>query len=92
MDAVRHHLEPSASELDETLPAIVFAADRICRDLGLALPDAGHTERACVEEIPAAFMQKIDEIGYPDITFYLLEQREFLAYVADTVRSTFLTR
>ena len=34
-------------------------------------------------------MSKIDSIGYPDITFYLMEQQEFLSYVSDTVRSIF---
>ena len=30
-------------------------------------------------------------VGYPDISYYLLEQREFLKFVEDTVRSTFST-
>ncbi|MCH7599295.1 MAG: HDOD domain-containing protein [Myxococcales bacterium] len=88
VDAVAHHLECQHAE-DPLLAGIVFAADRICRDLRLAEPDAGHSERAWVEEIPPELMSKIDSIGYPDITFYLMEQQEFLSYVSDTVRSIF---
>ncbi len=88
VDVVLHHLQPSEAE-DPMLAGIVFAADRICRDLQLTEKDAGHQERAWVEEIPPELMSKIDDIGYPDITFYLMEQKEFLDYVRDSVHSVF---
>ncbi len=91
-EAVEYHLVPQDAPEQKLLAGIVFAADRICRDLRLAPKDPGHTDQAWVGEIPHDFMQRIEALGYPDITYYLIEQREFLKSVEDSVRATFASR
>ncbi len=89
VDAVAHHLEPEKSTDNALLASLVYTADRICRDLRLAPEDPGHRDRAWVTELPAEIIARVEDLGYPDITFYLIEQREFLRHVEDIVRATF---
>jgi len=89
IEAVTYSAVPHGAPKEGLLASIVFAADRICRDLQLAPPDPGHVDQAWVGEIPINFEAKLQKLGYPDITFYLIEQREFLKYVEDTVRASF---
>jgi HD-like signal output (HDOD) protein len=89
LDAVAHHLRPDEAPSDKLLATVVFAADRICRDLGLAPAEPGRAERAWVLEIPREIISRIESLGYPDITYFLIEQREFLRHVAEFVRQTF---
>jgi HD-like signal output (HDOD) protein len=89
IEAVEHHLDSVDEATDNELAGIVFAADRICRDLRLAPPSPGYEDRAWASELPSNLLTKLLTLGYPDITYYLIEQREFLKYVEETARATF---
>ena len=59
------------------------------RPIGISIGEADHPDQAWVAEIPAEFLDRITGLGYPDVTFYLMEQREFVNQVREVVEVTF---
>ena len=59
------------------------------RDLRLGPEDPSHVDQVWSSEISSHLLEQLVQHGYPDISFYLMEQHEFMRYVADTVHSTF---
>jgi HD-like signal output (HDOD) protein len=88
-EAVKFHLTPDLAPREKVLASILFAADRIWRDLGIGIGEADHSDQPWVAEIPAEFLDRITGLGYPDVTFYLMEQREFVSQVREVVQVTF---
>jgi HD-like signal output (HDOD) protein len=88
-EAVQFHLTPELAPCEKVLSSILFAADRIWRDLGAGTGTPELPESSWAEDIPEAFRGRIRALGYPDITFFLMEQREFVSDVREVVRSTF---
>jgi HD-like signal output (HDOD) protein len=90
--AARHQLMPSEAGDAETLATIVFAADRICRDLALGVQDSLHHPDPWIGDIPAGFVERIREVGFPDLTFYLIELQNDLEQIEDFTTSIFQER
>lgn len=89
VEAVRHQLTPDCAGDAEFLASLVFAADRICRDLDLDVEDPAHSQDAWITEIPDGLKTRIESSGYPDITFYLIELKDSLAMIEDFASSVF---
>lgn len=89
VEAVRHHLEPSDAGEHQQLATVVLCADRICRDLQFDALDPGQEDTAWIETLPSSAVESLAELGYPDLTWNLIEHREFLREVDETVRATF---
>ena len=90
IDAVEYQRNPDGASGDVLLPSIVFAANRMCCGLGLALesPD-GDGFLGWEDEISATLAGRIEDMGFVDMTYYLLSQMEFLTGIEDLVRATF---
>ena len=87
--AVEHHLEVPKMQKVAGLAGLVFVADRVCRDLKLGPEDRCPDGRPWIEQVPADLVARIQGLGYPDLSYYLLDQREFLGAVEETVIGTF---
>jgi HD-like signal output (HDOD) protein len=88
-EAVQFHLTPELAPCEKVLASILFSADRIWRDLAAGTGSPELPDHSWAEEIPEAFSARIRALGYPDITFFLMEQLEFVNDVREVVRSTF---
>jgi HD-like signal output (HDOD) protein len=89
VETARHQLMPAEAGDAETLATIVFAADRICRDLALGIQDSLHHPDPWIEDIPEAFVERIREVGFADLTFYLIELQNDLEQIEDFTTSIF---
>jgi HD-like signal output (HDOD) protein len=86
VDAVRLALRPTALGDGGELAGALFAADRICRDLGLGRGGFADGETPAIAELPGQLLAQIEAAGYPDVSFYLMEHRELLRDVPNFVR------
>ena len=88
-EAVEHQGTPEDAPNQKTLAGIIHAADCICRDLGLGPADPSKPNDVWVTLISPTILDLLGGLGYPDVTYYLMDQQLFLKSVAETVRSTF---
>ncbi len=89
VSAAEYQFDPEKAPDDPLLAGIVFAADRICRDLRLAPDDRSYVDRRWIDDIPRRLVDRIEALGYPDIRYYVTEHKGFLEGVRNTVQSTF---
>jgi HD-like signal output (HDOD) protein len=89
IDAVALYPTPGQSQGAGLLPAIVFAADRTCRDLCLGPNDFGFEKETWANALPPDFNNAIREAGWADISFYLSDQWSFLNEVQELAKTTY---
>ena len=89
IEAVEYHLDPDEAPNETLLASIIFASDRICRELGLGGAEPCNPERLWLDDIPADFVSRIADVGYPDMDAYVSVQKEQLAEVGPLVNSIF---
>jgi HD-like signal output (HDOD) protein len=87
--AVALYPTPRQSNDDGMLPGIIFAADRICRDLCLGPNDSGFQKDCWKNSLPPALEDGINHAGWADITFYLSDQWKFLSEVKEIASATY---
>jgi HD-like signal output (HDOD) protein len=88
IEAVRHRLEPLEAPGEALLASALFAANRICFELGL-----GWSERACAEHwserIAPQLLRALATRGHTNLGEYLEIHRELHADVANAVEVLF---
>ena len=89
IEAVALYPTPRQSTGAGLLPGIIFAADRICRDLYLSPDDFCFEKESWAGSLPPALDSLICEAGRADISFYLSDQWKFLSEVRELARSTY---
>ncbi len=92
IEAVEYHLEPDEAPNEKLLASILLAADRICRELGFASFEPSDEDRVWLADIPGEFTRLLLDVGYPDLDFYVTEQKEQLTEVGTLVNSVFSHR
>jgi len=88
IEAVRYQFRPDRAEEHEFLAAIIFAADRLCRDLGLGSEppkEAGAWRSA----VPAVLQARLESSRYPDFDHYATEMSERLDEIEEFARAIF---
>lgn len=88
--AVEFYLDARAApEQQRLLASIVFAADRMCRGLGLAPEEGGEGAEDWPSQIAPELCERFAEIGYADPTDYLLARLQFVTGVEELIAKTF---
>jgi len=88
-EAVEFYLDARAAPEQRLLASIVFAADRMCRGLGLAPEESGEGAEDWPSQIAPELCERFAEIGYPDPTDYLLVRLQFMTGVEELIAKTF---
>ena len=90
VEAVEFQLDRVGAPGDPLLSSIIFTADRLCQSLGLGPGGLNDYDESWIEEIPADVTERVTTgLGYPDVSYYLLAQLQFLIEVEELVRTTF---
>jgi HD-like signal output (HDOD) protein len=89
VEAVEYQLDPGEAPTAKLLASIVFASDRMCREMGLGTSEPGQPERNWLEEIPHDLLHQLQAKGYPSFHAYIERHRELLQGVAATVGAIF---
>ncbi len=87
-EAVEYHLDPAEAPTQAVLASVIFAADRICRELGFGAWETG-TDQNWLAEIPSELSDPLVDTGTSDLASYVAEQKDHLAEVATLVSSVF---
>lgn len=88
IEAVRCQFRPERAETHGLLASLVFASDRMCRDLGLG-SDAPKEVGAWLKSIPAVLQTRLESSRYPDFEHYMSQMRERLDQIEEFARAIF---
>jgi len=88
-EAVRFYLDASSAPEHKVLASIVFAADRMCRGLGLAPEEQGEGSEDWTEQISPELRERFERIGYDDPSDYVLARLQFMTGVEELIEKTF---
>jgi HD-like signal output (HDOD) protein len=88
-EAVEFYLDARSAPQQKLLASIVYAADRMCRGLGLAPEELGEGTDDWVDQIAPELCERFAEIGYADPTDYVLMRLQFMTGVEELIEKTF---
>jgi HD-like signal output (HDOD) protein len=89
VEAVEYQLDPGEAPNAALLASVVFAADRICRDLGVGPEEPGGLKRAWLEEIPEVVRERLADIGFESLEQYVEQRKQQLDEVTPFLEAAF---
>ena len=91
LEAVRFQFTPDRSEAEPLLAGILFAADHICRDVGLGLTDPAYIAGDWMEKLPMVLEERVERDGH-DFQEYVSHTKEQMSAIEEFARSVFSGR
>lgn len=87
--AVEYQLDPADAPSAPLPASVVYAIDRICRELGFGPDEPESPQRSWLEEIPVLVRERLAGVGFESLDSYVEARKEQLDAVTPLLDSVF---